>query len=1712
MPRSLDGALFNHSVTPVLDVTDASPVTVDATLDAAPFTSGTAVSGEGVHQLSVTATDDAGNTASLSLAFEIDTLPPAFVSVAPEDGTLTAAAEVTLTGEVAGADAVSVDGTAATLAGGSFSAGPFALAEGERTFSIVAADAAGNSATRAHRVVRDSTPPTVALSQPAAGAVLGASPVDVVGSVADPHLATVTVNGTAATVTGGTFVARNVPLAEGATSLVARATDSAGNFAEAQRTVELDTLAPAVAITDPAAGTLTPLAAFPVSGTATDPHLARVEIEGVTAQLAGGTWSAAVPLAEGANDLVATAFDQLGHATDATVTVIRDSTAPEVHITAPAEGSYLAAETVDVAGTAGDEPGIAVTVNGTPATLGAGSGGTVPWSLAAVALTEGENRLIARITDQLGNQGAHTRIVYRDTVAPELVSVDPADGALALPPTATFDVTFSEPLAAAAGGAWRLELADGTPVAAAATQAGAVLSVVPDAPLPSLAEVHLVLTTGLADPAGNALAAAATLAFTVADVEAPSAPVLTSSPPAYLCAPRLVVDGTAEPEGVVQVTGGAAGAEVRTAAEDGSFSLAVDLRPSALNHLEVTVRDRDGNRSPATVVEVVHDCTGPSVVSAERTGDEFTVVFDEAVDAASLAGAGGLSLADASGPVAGTVASLAGGTQAGFTPDATPLTGAVRLEVGSGVRDLAGNPLAFPWSEVFGADVTSSFLAGRVLDAATGRPLQGAEVVVLSSDGVAQPEPQPQQTTAEDGRFRIPVGAGTHSLVARRAGYTPVLRIVSASGGLGSDVFDPRLTLAAAPVTLGVAGGAFGDPARRGDGPALEVPPAALVADTDVAVTALDEQALPALLPYGWTPRGAVWVDLGGASLAAPAALSFPVDAADGAALDVVALDENTLQWSVVAEVTVFDGAVSTEASAGGAWAAVEADLGATAPPAPVVGAVLGSAAAPVGDEATAAAIAFAPAVVLPSQASLATVTYTLAGDAASGLAVTVSVQEELTLLDGTVRRDAPFDTDLVVYRAADGSPRSRFRLRPSPQAAKLPLEMGAEDVAVHPYAGNTVRGNVLGPLGGTVGDVEGDRVDLAAGALPEPTAVLLSRLDEGDLPLAVPAGFEFLGALDLDLSGRELAVPASLTLELGAAPASGDDGLLFEVVDLGLGGGPQLRPVAAIAPTASGWTTAAIDPQDLPWPGVRQTATYVFARRLADLAYLRGDVRDIGGGLAPGLLVSAAVDAAALEWVQLSNESGATAGRYVLPVTLGAVVATAQDLASGDAGSGAATAATAGERIDLDLLLVPTGPQVVEITPADGAVDVPPGIEPTVRFSEGGRPGEPRRRRPALRRSRPGGGDPRGAGLTGPRRTARHLAARDDLRAAPDHLAARPAGQPAGRGRLRHLHHPGERRQRRPRPQPHPPVRAGRYGHGRGAGPLRGGAGRQPGVRREHHQLRLHPVGDGGGGRVLHPQRAGFADRHAAAARGHRRAERGGVGADALPHRRRPRRPRRVAGGRLHHRRRRRSTGGGGDLPRADGGAPRPQAGGLAGAGPRRLHRAGRLRARLRRRRGTEGARRLAAGAGRPGRRRGPARPRLAHLRGRLLDGPGPAAPRRRGADHRAAAGGGGRGDGSGGAGRRGSRVLCCDHLVRSAGTVDRPGVQHRRAVGHRRPQAVRAGRRQPRPLPGDGEHLDARFRGLPVPGGTVRLVPTARHRRHGGGDQRCDRASARL
>jgi len=1291
------GEVYSAAITPTLELSEPS-ATVTATLDGSSFTFGSAISVDGNHQLSVTVTHNSLSSSNL-FSFRIDRQAPSFPSLEPAEGTVLAATSVLLEGRVQGAVSLTIDGVPVALQGEVFTAGPYTLSAGSRTFGLIATSAGGLQTTLSRTLVQDSVPPQLVVQQPAEGALLGSATTAVSGTATDPHLLRVRVSGVDAQVSASSFYASGVSLAEGSNTLTVVAEDRAGNQQQATRTVVRDTLDPEVAITDPVAGTVVPAASYVVRGTASDAHLDRVEVNGRRATLAAGDFSLSVSLAEGSNSIEAVAFDRLGHSKTTTVTISRDSAAPQITIQDPPEGFSTQAATLTVRGAYEDEPGTTVRVNGLVAVLTSGH-----FEVAGIELSPGENRITARATDAQGNEGVHTRTVVRDQVAPTFVRLEPAAGALALPLATVFTLTFSEEMAPPAEGAITLATtASGTQPAFTAVVQGKDLVLTPQALLPPETTLVLTLTAGLVDLAGNALSPLpAPFELTTVDTGAPVTPVLSAPPAAAACRHNVELTGTAEPLSQVRVQGGAAAALTR-ADEAGAFTLLVELLPEQLNVLHVVAIDALGNISPELVLELAADCTPPQVLGATLVGDTVSVTFSEAVAAPTSA----FALISPSGPE--TFGFAASGATATLTLSAAP-SGLLELAVGegasTGVNDLASNAMAYPWHHLFGAGAGDSFLAGTVFDDGKGQPLRGVLVSVTATNGVSLGDPLPQQTTTDDGRFLLGLPVGTHDVTFARPGYAPVFRVVTTASGEGTHVFDPRLTLLNLPQAIGAAGGEVVAGAAR-----LEVPALALASSQATSLTELSEQALPALLPYGYSPRGAVYVSID-ASFAAPATLTLPIDTLIGREVVIASLDFALLQWKAIEVRTVNGQTLDIAISAPGAYVAVEADSESAAVLVPVLGQVLPSLPAPAGDEVTAADIDFAPTLVLPSQRSLATVSYTLANagtPAPSGMPLTLEVQERLTLLDGSERRAVPYSADLLVFRSPAGNARSRFWLQPSPLAASLPIEIGAEDVSVRTFGATTVRGNILGPDGGSVLGVSGDVFEVPAGALNQPTAVVVTRRTVADLSHPAPAGFPVLGVIEVDLGGAQLAGIGSLTLATETPPTAGSRGILLGTVEVD--GETRWRALVELEPVAAGWRTVSSGGSNPPWPGIRQGGLYLALELEGDWGLLEGALYDSDQNLVAGGLISSV----STPWIQLSGSNGS----YVIALPAGAaVVVSARDLRY-DQVAVEIPALTDGERRVFDLEVLPTGPTVIEIEPADGAANVPTTFLPRVRFSE---------------------------------------------------------------------------------------------------------------------------------------------------------------------------------------------------------------------------------------------------------------------------------------------------------------------------------------------------------------------------------------------------------
>ena len=352
------------------------------------------------------------------------------------------------------------------------------LVEGPNEIRAVARDTFAHEATSEPVLyVLDTTSPQIAITSPADGEVVTSLEVVVNGTVTDPHLLGVTVNGVEATLdeTAGTFLAV-VPLADGANTLTAVATDRAGHTAQAVVTVVLDSLPPAVTLDLPAvpaggcftAGTPQTLGgSFSDSNPATAPVAVEVVDAGGARRTYAGTlsadglrWTAAgVDLGnvDGMTTVVVIATDSLGNASRVSKAFRIDAAPPVVRLTLnggafPGSGAGTTPPngTAPVLfgrqitpgvrvedGTAAAPPPAVLTLDGSPYVAG------------TPITAEGTHLLVATATDCAGHATSAHALFAIDLTAPALRSTSPAQGARVSAAVTTFSGVSDPDLARA---------------------------------------------------------------------------------------------------------------------------------------------------------------------------------------------------------------------------------------------------------------------------------------------------------------------------------------------------------------------------------------------------------------------------------------------------------------------------------------------------------------------------------------------------------------------------------------------------------------------------------------------------------------------------------------------------------------------------------------------------------------------------------------------------------------------------------------------------------------------------------------------------------------------------------------------------------------------------------------------------------------------------------------------------------------------------------------------------------------------------------------------------------------------------------------------------------------------------------------------------------------------------------------------------------------
>ncbi|HEV8659273.1 MAG TPA: Ig-like domain-containing protein, partial [Thermoanaerobaculia bacterium] len=1242
-----DSAHFPDRAIITADATDNNqPITPQLTVDGAAVSQPLTITAAGGHTIIAVARDVAGNETRVERTIFVGAGASgcALESFDPPTGSVVTSNTITVAGRSGGAAAVKINGNAAFVANGSFCGTVELPNEGENSVSIVCTDASGNATgTPVTLVLRRATgEPSVTITAPAEGAVVGTDVISVAGTVGD-GVTSVDVNGAAATISGTSFSATGVRLAGGLNIVVAHARNAAGRATAASRRITYLKDAPALAITSPATSLSTGASRIDVTGAWSNLDPSTIAIAGATVQTTSlsdtdGTFVARdVSLTAGQQTLTVTARDVLGRSASASIQVTLVVSSPSISITTPSDNALFAATapaTFTVSGTFTGAPGATVDVGGVAATInGSSFSADVPFSTQPSGITP----VIARVTEPSGSASIDTIRVQKIGVAPRIVDAFPAASAIEIDPGALPLVLFSSPMdRAAVASAFRLETSAGALITGTLRLDREVLTFAPAALLSSGGSYTIRVTATARDIAGNALASEYTSSFTIAS-SAPSTPPAVTPISAGVCAQQQEIHGTAPAGSRLRLDYGAISLST-TANGTGAFTFQLPLSgQSGCQIARVRTVGSDGSLSPATEVRFQVDCNGPQVVGAtfDRATNRLSITFSKAMNASTLTvGQSGTVLLQLDDGHFSTGTATVQANTATVVPSEDLAQKSFTLSVTTNAEDTTGAKLSFAFTQAFNFDSNQppssnnglGFISGEVFDGNTGRPLAGATVTIDIPS-----QPAITATTDARGRYAAQLPEGAHTIRVSASGYITVWRQIIVAAGSGVIPIDVRLarrstSQAVSSGDLVVSNGASG---LIGLAPVeLRIPTGVVPSGKTVTVTSLGAQSLPGLLPLAWSPLGCAVIETDATTLAG-AQLTFTVAAAEitSAAQTIVAAQyhDDRDEWQILTPTVNVgsDGKATLPISAAGTYALVYADRapGLVSPPPPITGATLQGVVDPCATGTcpalTAQSFVIDPPVVLPTGRSVATLKIVGSPPAIfpSGTAVQAYVDEELQLADGSRISDPPFAIDLLLYRNLAGDAGvAQLQLAPSSKAAEVVLRVGFENIRILPYPGRVDRGTLIGPEGGRVPGDGRVAIDVPAGSASEALKATSTTITDFGAFGSI-AGFNIVGGFTLSLqrannatsSTPQLLTPARVTFSGVNASAQN---ILVEVIDA-TPYGRIYRLAAQMVPLEGGrLTTKGIDRSVIPLDGVIHDGRYLLLAANTPIAFATGSVR----------------------------------------------------------------------------------------------------------------------------------------------------------------------------------------------------------------------------------------------------------------------------------------------------------------------------------------------------------------------------------------------------------------------------------------------------------------------------------------------------------------------
>ena len=399
---------------------------------------------DGGHYFQIKGVDVAGNVGVNGVNFTLDTVSPYLEITSPVDGALFPGNDVnvdfiaddSLTAleyiqyRMDNGDWTDVPGDNITLTD---------LPDGDHLLEMRTADKAGNLNSTSVSFTVDTAAPVVNITSPEGGGFINSGLVTWTVVDATVNLTEVSTDGLVWTAITGT--SHDFTLADGTYTVYVRVTDRLGRLGADNVTFTLDTMDPTLTILSPGDGTYNNTGSVILTWSAEDANgIARTEtsVGGSAWTTVSGNTATVSSLSDGLNAIYVRVTDKAGNVKAAYVTVGVSVSGPSVRLL-PEETVYTRDDSIELTGTVSDTIPLVsavlriyvngVLVNETDMSSEV-EGDMTALLRRTVGLAEGVNLIQLMVNDSAGSSATVEVTIVRDTVAPTLIIVSPAEGAL----------------------------------------------------------------------------------------------------------------------------------------------------------------------------------------------------------------------------------------------------------------------------------------------------------------------------------------------------------------------------------------------------------------------------------------------------------------------------------------------------------------------------------------------------------------------------------------------------------------------------------------------------------------------------------------------------------------------------------------------------------------------------------------------------------------------------------------------------------------------------------------------------------------------------------------------------------------------------------------------------------------------------------------------------------------------------------------------------------------------------------------------------------------------------------------------------------------------------------------------------------------------------------------------------------------------------------